>query len=353
MKRPTTPYLLLVSALAGWLNREQQQVLEYLREENRVLREQLGKKRLRLTDAQRRRLAAKGHAIGRRLLGQFACIVTPGTILRWHRQLIAAKWTYAGRKVGRPPLSKETEELIVRMARANPTWGYRRIQGALANLGKELAHNTVKRVLQDHGIDPAPERPTTWSQFLRAHWSIIAATDFFTTEVWTASGLTTIYTLFVMRLETRRIHIVGSTANPGATFMQQAALDLAGFDDGFLRGCTHLLIDRDGKFNPRFREVLKDNGVEPVRLPARSPNLNAYAERFVRSIKRECLDRMVFFGQRSLERALKSFADHYHVERNHQGLGNALIDGEPMPEVGEVLRRERLGGLLSFYHRAA
>jgi len=215
MKNVLTPHLLLVTALAGWLNREQQKVLDYLREENRVLKEQLGAKKLRLTDAQRRRLAAKGWEIGRRLLGEFATIVTPDTILRWHRKLIAQKWANTAGK-GRPGVMKKIEELVVQMAKDNPSSGYRRIEGALSNLGHVVVHNTVKRILRDHGIEPAPERgkKTTWSQFLKTHWSSLAATDFFTTEVWTPKGLVTIYTLFVIRLETRKIHIVGSTPHP-------------------------------------------------------------------------------------------------------------------------------------------
>ena len=312
MKSPISPPLLLLSCLAGWLNREQQKVLDYLSEENRVLRELLGKRQFRLTDDQRRRLGAKGMRLDRKLLRDVASIVTPDTILRWHRRLIAQKWTYAPKIRGRPGLAEETEDLIVRMARENSTWGYRRIQGALANLGHVLVHNTVRRVLKSHGIEPAPERPTSWSAFIKAHWSTIAASDFFSTEVWTPRGLVTIYTLFVIELETRRVHIVGSTPNPNELFMQQAALDLVSFDDSPLRGSSHLIIDRDGKFTARFREMLTDAGVEPVRLPPRSPNLNAFAERFVKSIQDEALHRMIFFGQRSLDRAARSFVRHYH-----------------------------------------
>jgi len=255
----------------------------------------------------------------------------------------------------RPGLKPETEQLIVRMARENPTWGYRRIQGAMKALGHPLVHNTVKRVLQDHGIDPAPERSkaTSWSEFLRAHWAGLAATDFFTTEVWTRTGLVTIYTLFVIRLESRRVHVVGSTRHPEARFVEQGALDLVAFDDSPLRDATHLIMDRDTKFTARWREILADEGVTPVCLPSRSPNLNAYAERFVRSIKAECLDRMIFFGQRHLEHAIREYVAHYNAERPHQGVGNELLGGDVIPATGRLRRRERLGGLLSFYHRAA
>jgi putative transposase len=338
----------------GWLNREQQKVLDYLREENRVLKEQLGTRKLRLSDAQRRRLAAKGWDIGRRLLGEFATIVTPDTLLRWHRKLIAQKWTNSAGK-GRPGVMKKIEELVVQMAKDNPSWGYRRIQGALKNLGHVVVHNTVKRILREHGIEPASERgkKTTWSQFLRSHWSTLAASDFFTTEVWTAKGLVTIYTLFVIKLDSRRVHIVGSTAHPDRIFMKQAALDLAAFDDGFLRGTTHMIIDRDTKFTAEFEEILNDNSVKLVKIPARSPNCNPHAERFVKSIKTECLSKMIFFGRRALDKAIKNFIEHYNAERNHQGIGNELIDANVTPTEGKIVRDERLGGLLSFYRRAA
>ena len=191
MKRPISPQLFLLSALAGWLNREQQRVLDYLREENRVLREQLDPKLPRLNDDQRRRLAVRGQLIGRKLLGDFASIVTPDTILRWHRRLVAAKWTCpAHRRVGRPGLMKHIAALIVQMALTNRSWGYRRIEGSLKHVGHTVAHNTIKKVLKDNGIEPAPERTkkTTWSLFLCSHWDTLAACDFFTTEVWTLGG---------------------------------------------------------------------------------------------------------------------------------------------------------------------
>ena len=170
---------------------------------NRVLKEQLGKKRPRLTDDQRRRLAAKGKRLGRRLLHQVATIATPDTILRWHRRLIAAKWTYAGHRTGRPGLMKEIRGLIVRMAEENSSWGYCRIQGELKKLDHRVARSTIAKTLKQHGIPPSPARPTSWNTFLRAHEDAIAATDFFTAEVWTARGLATHYILFVIDHATR------------------------------------------------------------------------------------------------------------------------------------------------------
>src|SRR5919201_1111932 len=210
--------LLLVS-LAGWINRYQQHVIEYLIEENHVLREQLKGHRLRLKDDQRRRLAAKGHRLGRRLLSRVATIVTPDTILRWHRRLIAEKWSFPRKRPGRPGTMKKVARLIVRMATENPTWGYSRIQGALKNLDHRVARSTIARVLKEQGIPPVPDRPTSWRTFLRAHWGAIAGADFFTTEVWTTRGLRTYYTLFALDLRSRRVHVAGSTPNPDAVFM--------------------------------------------------------------------------------------------------------------------------------------
>ena len=312
--------LLLVS-LAGWINRYQQHVIEYLVEENRVLREQLKGHRLRLKDDQRRRLAAKGHRLGRRLLSRVATIVTPDTILRWHRRLIAEKWSYPPKRAGRPSTMKKIARLIARMATENPTWGYSRIQGALKNLDHRVARSTIARVLKEQGIPPVPGRSTSWRTFLRANWGKIAAADFFTTEVWTARGLVTYYTLFVLDLCTRRVHVAGSTPHPDEAFMTQAARRLTDAVDGFLVGYRALICDRDTKWMNGFRRAIEDAGVRIVQTPIRAPNANAYAERFVRSIREECLDRVILFGERCLRHAIDEFVAHYHCERNHQGLG--------------------------------
>ena len=354
MRTVLTPFTFLVAVLAGWLNERQQFAIDFLREENRVLRQQLGRKRLRLTDDQRRRLAAKGHKLGRKLLSEMATIVTPDTILRWHRELIARKWTFNRRRTGRPGVMKEIEDLVVRMGSENPRWGYRRIQGALSNVGHNVAFNTVKRILRSRGIEPAPERgtKTTWAQFLKSHGSTLAAADFFTAEVWTPRGLVTYYVLFALRLKSRKVQIVGATPQPNGIFMKQAALDWIGFEDGFLRSCSHLIIDRDSKYTAEFEEILRDHGVKLVRIPARSPNRSPHAERFVLTAKSECLERMILFGERSLTRAIRELEAHYNSERNHQGVGNRLLTPTRRGS-GPVVRRERLGGLLNFYYRRA
>ena len=348
------PWQLLLLVLAGWINLREQEVSEYLRAENRVLREKLGKKRILLNDDQRRRLAVKGKILGRKMLEQVATIMTPDTIQRWHRELVAAKWDYSGRrkKIGRPPASAEVVGLVLRMARENPGWGYDRIQGALANLGHLISNTWVGSILKAHGIDPAPDRKrqSTCKSFLQAHWDVLAPVDFTTIEVWTKGGLVTVYLLFVMELATRRVHFAGSTANPDEPWMLQVSRNLSDAEDGFLRGKKYLLMDRDEKFSEAFRVTLKQGGVEAVRLPPRSPKLTPHIERFMRSVKDECRHRMIFFVERAVQTAVVTFLGHYHQERNHQGLDNRLI--EPGEEVGrtagEVVCRERLGGMLRY-----
>src|SRR5882724_4084992 len=260
MTADSLPLRLLLATLAGWVNRHQQQAIDYLVEENRALREQLRGRRVRLSDDQRRRLAAKGQRLGRRVLRQVATIVTPDTILRWYRRLIAQKWTWECRRQGRPGLMKEIATLIVRMATENPAWGYSRIQGAVKNLDHRVARSTVAKVLKDNRLPPAPGRPSSWRSFLRAHWGAIAGADFFTTEVWTPRGLVTYYTLFVIDLRCRRVHVVGSTPNPDAAFMAQAARSLTDAVGGFLSVHRVLICDRDGKWTARFRDIVEGAG---------------------------------------------------------------------------------------------
>ncbi len=230
------PWHLLVVAVAGMMNREMAAVLEYMRVENEVLKEQLKRKgeRLRFTDDQRRRLAVKAKALGRKAVRALDTVVTPDTLFRWHRELVAAKYDGSARRTpGRPTVIAEIEELIVRMAQECPTWGYTRLQGALANLGHRVARSTVAAVLRRHGIEPAPKRKTTWRQFLRSHWEGLAATDFFTVEVWSPVGLVRYHVMFVMEVCTRRVHVAGIVHNPGEAWMAQVARNLNDATDGF------------------------------------------------------------------------------------------------------------------------
>ncbi len=330
-------------------------MISYLIEENRVLKEQLesGGRRLRFTDDQRRRLAAKGKPLGRKVLRQIGTIVTPETILAWHRKLIAAKWTYPRKRVGRPGVMKELRGLIVKTAEENPSWGYARIQGALKHLDHCVARSTIAKVLKEHGIKPSPERPMSWRTFVRSHAHLIAAADFFTTEVWTIRGLVRHFTLFVIDIATRRVHIAGTTESPTSAWMEQMARNLTDCEEGFLTGKRFFIIDRDAIFSPRFKLIIRDSGVEILLTAYQAPNMNAYAERFVRSIKSECLDQMIFLGRESLVRAIAEYASHYHEERSHQGIGNEMISGAAPQREGNVEVKERLGGLLKYYYRQA
>lgn len=346
--------LLLVTTAAS--QRQNELALEMALDELRMYKKRHG--RIRLTDDERRVLAVKGKALDRRLLEKVAMIVRPDTILRWHRQLIAKKWDYSKRRKspGRPKTAKEIEELVLRMARENPTWGYDRLQGALANLGHEISDTTVGNILRANGIEPAPERKrtTTWATFIKSHWDVLAAIDFTTVEVWTTRGLVTFYLLFVMELATRRVNFAGCHCNPNGPWIKVVAKDLTAYD-GFLNGKKYILMDRDSKFTAEFRDIIEDAGTECVLLPPKSPNCNSQIERFMLSIKSECLDRMIFFGETSLRRATVQFVDHYHTERNHQSFDNTIL--QPGPEVGrtpgEIECRERLGGLLNYYYRRA
>jgi len=250
----------------------------------------------------------------------------------------------------RPARSHEGDPSAHRaLRRGEPALGLLQDPGALRNLGHRVAPSTIARTLKDHGIKPAPDRPSSWRTFLKAHWGEVAATDFFTTEVCPPGGLKTYYVLFFLELKSRRVHIAGITTNPTDLFMGQAAERAA----SFLKGCRYLIHDRDTKYSLRFKIVMEAAGVGLIRTPYQAPNANAYAERFVRSIKEECLHRMILFGEDHLRRALDEYVEHYHRERNHQGIGNELIDGQPSTGLGDVRSTDRLGGMLRYYHRAA
>jgi len=357
MRTGLNPFSFLIVSLAGWMNQRQQYVIEYLIEENRVLREQLGSRRHRFTDSQRRRLASKAKRLGRKVLVQVATIVTPTTLLAWHRRLIAQKYDgSAFRKPGRRLTSTEISKLVIRMAEENRSWGYTRIQGALANLGHTIGRTTIADILKRHGIEPAPERirKTTWKEFLRRHWSQIVAADFFTVEVWTCEGLKRFVVLFFIDLSTRHVEIAGIAHSPNGLWMAQVARNLTDAVDGFLSRKRYLIHDRDPLYTREFIDIIAGCGIEAVKLPPKSPNLNAHAERFVRSIKEGCLDHMVFFGEDALRSAVREFVTHYHEERNHQGLDNRLLSRTPILEsIGQLRKRERVGGLLNYYYREA
>ena len=318
----------ILAYISGTVDQELLLRNEYLAAENRILKAQL-KTPLRLTDAERMTLAEIAHRLGRKALEDVANVVKPDTLLGWYRRLIARKFdgSKSRRYPGRPRIDAEIEQLVVRMAKENSDWGYDRIVGAMANLGYRLSDQTVGNILQRHGISPAPERTraTTWADFIRAHMSVLAGTDFFSVEVLTLRGLVTYYVLFFIRLESRRVEVAGITQHPNEAWMKQIARNVTMDEWGFLDGCRYLIHDRDTKFTDSFRAIVKTSQVDPLKLPARSPNLNAYAERWVKSVKDECLSKLILFGEKSLRRALCEYLIHFHTERNHQGKGNILL----------------------------
>jgi hypothetical protein len=341
----------ILAYITGTVDQELLLRNEYLVAENRILKSQL-KGRLKLSDVERTKLGEIGHRLGRKALGEVAATALPDTILAWYRRLIARKFdgSQARRAPGRPRIDGEVEQLIVRMADENRSWGYDRIVGALANLGHEISDQTVGNVLRRHGLPSAPARKhtTTWAAFIRVHLAVLAGTDFFTVEVLTLRGLVTYYVLFFIHLESRKVEIAGITIHPNEQWMQQMARNVTMEGCGTLRDCRYLLHDRDTKYTISFRAIIESGRVKTLPLPARSPNLNAYAERWVRSVKEECLSKIIVFGERSLRRALSEYVAHYQAERNHQGKSNVLLFRRVTQTRHEepVQCRERLGGLL-------
>ncbi|MHB9071847.1 MAG: IS3 family transposase [Sedimentisphaerales bacterium] len=272
----TRPLTIILTMLAGWINRHQQDIIEYLKAENAILKNKLGKKRIILTDQQRITLAVLAKKIGRKGLSEICSVFSPDTLLKWHRKLIAQKYDGSkNRKFGRPQISDELRNIIIKVAKANRGWGYPRIQGQLKYLGYKVCPKTIANILKKEGLEPQPDRQrkTTWAKFIKSHWQSLTAIDFFTSEIYTFKGLT--------------------------RYMVLVAIDYS-----------------------------------------------------IRSIKYECLNRMLIFGQAHLRHCINEYVAHYHQERAHQSLDNTIIDPPPNGR-GEIVCHERLGGLLKFYRRAA
>jgi putative transposase len=323
-----------------------------LRQQLRVLRRQAG--RPRFTALDRALLAAASRALPRDRWASF--LVTPQTLLRWHRELVRRKWTYGKEHMpGRPPIDPQTVELIVRMARENPRWGCMRICGELRKLGIRVGATTIRTLLRRRGLGPAPRRSgPSWAQFLRAQAEGVVAGDFFTVEtIW----LQTLYVLFFIQLSTRRVVAAEVTARPDSAWVTQqarnAAMDLS---DRGVPG-RFLLRDHDAKFTRSFDEVFGSGGGQVLRTPIRAPKANAYAERWVQTVRAECLDWTLVLGQRHLRRLLRGYIRHYNQQRPHRSLALAVPEaGEPKsPELNprEVRRRKVFGGLIHEYYEVA
>jgi putative transposase len=324
-----------------------------LRHELAVLRRQVA--RPRLDERDRVFLAAASRLLSRASRPSF--FVRPDTLLGWHRQLVRKRWTYAGQPPGRPAVSEEIRELVLRLARENPRWGYRRIVGELVGLGERVSATTVAKILREGGVSPAGLRAQlAWREFLRAHAASMIACDFFTVEtLW----LGRLYVLFFIELSTRRVHLAGCSANPDGRWTTQEARQLAWSFPERPRPIRFLIHDRDSKFSRAFDAVFKSEGVEIIHTPFRAPNANAFAERWVGTIRRDCLDLLLIASRRQLDHVLRVYVEHYNTHRPHRGLGlrppaprdRLHLVGPNSP--GQIQRRDRLGGVIHEYARAA
>lgn len=319
-----------------------------------VLRHQLRvlsrNRRVPLKRRDRILLAAASRLLPRDLWRCFP--VSPSTVLRWHRELVRRKWTYRrGRNPGRPRITKETAALVLRLARENPRWGYRRIQGELKKLGISVSASSVCSLLRRHGLSPAPRRDgPSWREFLSRQAAGIVACDFFCVEtVW----LKTLHVLFFIELSTRRVHLAGVTAHPNSAWAAQQARNLA--IEGRLANAHFLIRDRDAKYSGPFDEVFRSEGLRVIRTPIRSPKANAFAERFVKTVRQECLDHILVFSERNLLRILREYISHYNEERPHRGLSLETPESQLASNRtgGKVVRIDRLGGLVHEYRRIA
>jgi transposase InsO family protein len=324
-----------------------------LRHEVAVLRRQVDRPSLRPPD--RALLAGLSRLLDRRHRLRF--FVQPETLLRWHRDLVRRKWTYVHRP-GRPSIPAGTVAIILRLARENPTWGYRRIQGELVRMGVVLAPSSTWAAVRRHGIDPSPIRKgPTWSEFLRSQAASTLACDFFSVDT---VLLKRVCVLFFIELDTRRVHVAGVTAHPTGAWVAQQARNLSMGLENRVHPIKFLIRDRDTKFTSNFDEVFKAEGVRIIRTPVRAPRANAFAERFVGTVRRECLDRMLTFGRRHLERVLAEYVVHYNEHRPHRALGQQApltlgtspgLIGDP--DLARLRRTDKLGGLIHEYELAA
>jgi putative transposase len=333
--------------------REKEIEILLLRHQLRVLERQVG--RPQLTPADRALLAAFSRVLPRRAWSM-SVFVTPATLLRWHRELVARRWTYPHRRPGRPPTPAEVRALVTRLARENPSWGYRRIQGELAGLGVKLAASTVWTILKEAGIEPAPRRlEQSWAEFLRQQAASILECDFLTVDT---LFLKRFYVLFFVELASRRVHLAGITTNPDGRWVTQQARNLLMKlgDKGV--GPRFLIRDRDSKFTRDFEEVFRSEGIRVIKAPVRAPKARAHAERWVGSVRRECLDRLLILGRRHLQHVLVTYVRHFNEHRPHRALGqqSPLTDEQPLADVIELdrlRRRDLLGGLIHEYQLAA
>jgi putative transposase len=351
--------LLELAVLHFRSEREKEIEILLLRHQLQVLERQVT--RPTLTPADRALLAALSRVLPRPAWKR-SLFVTPATLLRWHRELVARQWTYPHRRPGRPATAAAVRELVVRLARENPAWGYRRIQGELVGLGITLAASTVWRILREGGVEPAPKRlEQSWAEFLRRQAESILECDFLTVDTLFFKRY---YILFFIELATRRVRVAGITTNPdGSWVTQQARNLLMQLDEQGARRPRFLIRDRDSKFTLEFDEIFRSEGIRVIKAPVRAPKARAHAERWVGTVRRECLDRLLIIGRRQLQQVLAAYVAHYNEHRPHRSLrqrppraARMASDERPIADVIEldrVRRRDLLGGLIHEYDLAA
>ena len=350
-----------MTLLAYCVNKELYNAISYLQTQVDVLIEHQSKtdKRIILTSTQRIRLASKAKKLSRKMLNETTKLFTPDTILGWYYKLIAQKYDGSENRkpCGRPRITQEIENLVIKLKSENMRWGYTKIQQQIEYLGHIVSETTVKNILIKHGFNRAPDQdiPSRWNEFIQSHWHVLAACDFFTIELMTPFGLIRCTVFFVIELATRKVWFAPIKLQPDGDYMKQVARLLTDSEDGFLYKHRYLICDRDPLFTKAFKEIIKtsDAKTKVLKLPAKSPNLNAYAERFVRTIKYECLNHLILPNIKTLDYAISEFQQYYHHERIHQGIDKVIDPKYELNESAEIQTIERLGGLLKSYHRLA
>jgi len=345
--------------LAYFINKELYNAISYLQTQVDVMIENHTKtgKRLKLTDSQRIRLAAKAKKLSRKMLNDTTRLFSADTILGWYHKLITQKYDGSTnrKQCGRPRITQEIIDLVIKFKTENMRWGYDKIQQQIEYLGFTVSPTSVKNILIKHGFNPAPEHdtPSRWNEFIKSHWHVLAACDFFTIELMTPHGLVRCTVFFVIELATRKVWFAPLKLQPNGDYMKQVARLLADSEDGFLNKHRFLICDRDPLFTKEFKAIIKtsDSKTRVLKLPAKSPNLNAYAERFVKTIKYECLNHFILPDVKTLDYTISEFQKYYHHERIHQGIDKIIDPIYELNDNAEIQTIERLGGLLKSYHR--
>ncbi len=353
-------WLTLISCIAYCIDKELYKAIDYLKEQVRVLIEEQEKqnKRILLTSHQRMRIAAKAKRLSRQMLERCTVLFTADTVMRWYQKLIAEKYDGSKNRTspGRPKITKEIVKLVIQFKKDNPRWGYQKITDQIVYLGFKISKTSVKNILIENGYDPEPDLTirSTWHEFLRNHWNVMTACDFFTIELLVGRKLIRCTVFFVIELATRKVFFAPIKLQPDGEYMLQIAKLLTDCEDGFLNGKRFLIHDRDPLYTTEgFHNILKISGITTIKLPPRSPDLNPYAERFVKSVKFECLNHLILSSVKQLGYTLNQYKDYYHHERIHQSLGRIIEPKHKTNDTADIVCIDRLGGLLKSYHRLA